>query len=299
MEDTRTIYLHTPEETFSSDPSDNGYQYLDLSDFDNLNPTRGTVVAGKGGTVATYEPYEVELTVTFTSREQRAQWIQKNADRVYQISVANTPNHMRVYNKKCAITGFEFLENPYINGVQTKIHLKMFGRWQSSLTKLDINAGEYSGGTKEFTQGGQSPYYYVYDNALAYGLTAYTSEIELDGEQGFVLVSPPNTGLTFTLSSEYNNAILQLESKHPDLITGLSTDFVAYPYTSFVDLSKFSMLDGGTAISYGYIIENTEYPLLYDMINYVDSFPISVGAVNQAGNAASVTVYAYTSQDFI
>jgi len=300
MADTRTIYLLTPETVFCSDPNaNNGTAYLDMSEFDNLNPTRGTIVAGMAGAVSSYEPYDASIVLTFDSREARAAWIQENGDRVYQIAVANTLNQARVYNKKCAITSFEFLENSYINGIQTKITLKLFGKWQSSLTKLQLNTGIYSGGTKEYSAGGGSPFAYTYDSNLAYGSTAYTSAINLDGEHGFVIVAPAVAGLTLALTSDYNGRLFQIESKYADLITGLSTDFVAYPYTATDNVTMFSMLQGGTVMTYGWNVELDELPYLYDMFNNVNNFPISVGAINQSSNGVPVSVYAYTTQDFI
>ena len=302
MSDTRTIYLLTPETVFCSDPGASNFAYLDMSEFDNLNPTRGTVVAGKAGALSTYEPYDATITLTFQSREARAEWIQNNADRVYQIAVANTINQSRVYNKSCAITSFEFLENEFINGIQTKLTLKMFGKWQSSLTRLDINAGTYSGGSKSYTVQTAPTHYewsYVYDDALAYGSTVYTSAIDLQGEHAFVMKSEAGSGLTLTLKSDYNGRTFQLESLWPDLITGLSTDFVAYPDNVLEDPSIFSMLNAGTVATYGWNIEQNEFPFLYDMLNNADKFPISVGATNQAGNAVPIRVYAYTKQDFI
>lgn len=300
MGDTRTIYLLTPETVFCSDPNvNNGMVYLDMSEFDNLNPTRGTIVAGMAGAVSSYEAYDASIVLTFDSREARAAWIQENGDRVYQIAVANTLNQSRVYNKKCAITSFEFLENSYINGIQTKITLKLFGKWQSSLSKLELNTGVYSGGTKEYTTGDYSPFTYVYDSNLAYGTTAYITAINLDGEHGFVMVAPAGSGLTLTLKSDYNGKLFQIESKHHNLITGLSSEFVAYPFTATNGITRFSMLQGGTVMTYGWNIELDELPYLYDMFNNVNDFPISVGAINQASNSVPIAAYAYTTQDFI
>ena len=524
MSDTRTIYLLTQDDIYCSDPqikqsSDLPLTYLDMSEFDNLNPTRGTVVSGLAGAVSTYEPYEATVTLTFKNREERAEWIQKNSEQVYQIAVANTINQNRVYNKKCAITSFEFVENPYTNGIQTVLTLKLFGKWQSSLTEIEINSGTYSGGTKSYSvdapvreigegvsgvagepeEDGRVPYthtawswssdgtdrftiqypgenllldsdiirigtgdnfgdlgpagtakidlfnsfrgktitisfdvewsnwsnsedfnnrlgaewhlyfydgsdYYIrvweaisqesqskhrysttvtvpdkeitlveegslynqsnaaatightkievgntptawtpapeedpvnayplyrgeytdyteadstdpsvytwgtprvkktyaYDSKLRYGITHYVSAIKLDGEHGFVLATKPrNGGLTVNLQSDYNGHQFALESNWPNLITGLSSEFVAYPYTSFTAIDRFTMLAGGTVTSYGWNIENNEMPYLYEMFNNVEKYPVSVGAVDQNGTLVPIHVYTYTAQDFI
>lgn len=317
-----------------------------MSDFDNLNPTRGTVVSGLAGAVSTYEPYDATITLTFKNRQERAEWIQKNSEQVYQIAVANTINQKRVYNKKCAITSFEFVENPYTNGIQTVLTLKLFGKWQSSLTEIEINSETYSGGTKSYSvdvpireidegasgvagepeEDGRVPYThtayswsadgtdptdytwstprvkksYAYDSELRYGVAHYVSAIKLGGEHGFLLTTKPrNGGLTVNLKSDYNGHQFALESKRPNLITGLSSNFVSYPYTSFTALDQFTMLDGGTVTSYGWNIENNEMPYLYEMFNNVEKYPISVGAVDQNGALVPIHVYTYTAQDFI
>ena len=514
MSDTRTIYLLTKDNIYCSDPkikqsTDFPVTYLDMSDFDNLNPTRGTVVSGLAGAVSTYEPYDATITLTFKNRQERAEWIQKNSEQVYQIAVANTISQNRVYNKKCAITSFEFVENPYTNGIQTVLTIKLFGKWQSSLTEIEINSGTYSGGTKFYSvdvpireigenasgvagepeEDGRVPYthtawswssdgkdrfttsypgenllansagpfkpigpgttdnYQVYSNAtihlvqgeiytisgktngifsslhdgitesdrtvlwfggqdmwvivssdttgttgtsfvwvaatgtynirvntyhpastntiyaenikvesgkvatiytpapsedpanaypvyrgeytdyteadstdpsvynwgtprvkktyaynseLKYGVTHYVSAIKLEGERGFVLATKPrNGGLTVNLQSKYNGHQFALESNWPSLITGLSSDFVAYPFTSFIALNRFTMLAGGTVTSYGWNIENNEIPYLYEMFNNVEKYPVSVGAVDQNGTVIPIHVYTYTAQDFI
>lgn len=519
-----------------------------MSEFDKLNPTRGTVVSGLAGAVSTYEPYDATITLTFKNRQERAEWIQKNSEQVYQIAVANTINQNRVYNKKCAITSFEFVENPYTNGIQTVLTLKLFGKWQSSLKEIEINSGTYSGGTKSYyvdvpvreigegTSGvagepeedGRVPYThtawswssdgkdrftaayprenvlkntksfaikenalsgikltdqtynglpvgqivntggdsakpwgggyvegyrpdfykiptdtdyavgfyakasvdkliifnyfygpntvisaqsstdssntddgsvsitlttewkwywikwhqtpptsmksvifgrlmgdkigtvfmtpvvmvagtkvpeiytpaptedplnayptyrgeytdyteadshdqsvytwgtprvkksYAYDSGLRYGVTHYVSAIKLNGERGFVLETEPrNGGLTVNLQSDYNGHQFALESNWPNLITGLSSEFVAYPYTSFTTLDRFTMLAGGTVTSYGWNIENNEMPYLYEVFNNVEKYPVSVGAVDQNGTLVPIHVYTYTAQDFI
>lgn len=300
MSDTRTFYLLTPDKIFCSDPNPiANTTYLDMSEEDDLNPTRGTIVAGMAGAVSSYEPYEIAMLLTFDSREQRAEWVQKYSEQVYQIAVSNTLNQNRVYNKKCAIVSFEFLENSYINGIQTKLTLKLFGKWQSSLTELEINTGVYSGGTKEYTRGDVSPHYYVYDSALAYGSTTYTSKIELETEAGFVMIAPSGSGLTLTMTSAYNGHLFQIESRYANTITGLSTDFVAYPSTATSGIDMFKMLDGGTVMTYGWNVEMEELPYLYDMFNHAQDYPISVGAINQTGVSVPVAVYIYTTQDFI
>ena len=527
MSDTRTIYLLTKDNIYCSDPkikqsTDFPVTYLDMSEFDNLNPTRGTVVSGLAGAVSTYEPYDATITLTFNNRQERAEWIQKNSEQVYQIAVANTINQKRVYNKKCAITSFEFVENPYTNGIQTVLTIKLFGKWQSSLTEIEINSGTYSGGTKSYSvdvhvpiriretgedasgvagepeEDGRVPYThtawswsndgkdrftvaypgenifanssnfgfswalsgkpvvvegskvqggdvvllpengygdnslintfsttlpggtslnfsflaradvagtklhaelfggggmvnqtlttewvrytstgpldgwyhsiyfwgvgagkiymalpklstgdvsiwtpapsedpvnaypvyrgeytdytatdstdpsvynwgtprvkktYAYNSELKYGVTHYVSAIKLEGERGFVLATKPrNGGLTVNLQSKYNGHQFALESNWPSLITGLSSDFVAYPFTSFTALDQFTMLAGGTVTSYGWNIENNEMPYLYEMFNNVEKYPVSVGAVDQNGTVIPIHVYTYTAQDFI
>lgn len=300
MSDTRTLFLFTSNGTgFVSDPRYTGnldVSYLDMSEVDELNPTRGAIMNGQAGAISTVEPYDVKFVLTFKDRESRASWIQANADRVNQLSVANTINQDKLYNKRAVLTYFQFTENKYINGVQAEITLKLFGRWQSSLVHKIINKNTYSGGTKSYTTGNG----YKYDDQLRYGSTSYSSELGLNGESGFVLRATAGGELTLTISSgKYPGRTIELESRYADIITGFSSDYVAYPVDSFKGLAANSILDGGTTVSYGWEIAAADMPFLYDILNHMDTYPISLGAVNGANVPVPVTVYAYSTADFI
>lgn len=459
MADTRTIFLLSDKNIYCSDPKlNNEATYLDLSDFDSLNPTLDLSVAGNA-MVSSYQPYEVSMTATFNTRSERATWIQTNAGRIKQIAVANTSDQGRVWNKKAALTGVEFIENTYVNGVQTVLKFKLFGKWQSTLTEIPIASGVYSGGTKQYADTGYPdytnytdknlinntktlrgnnifssnisdagttddgfrytkssvawasirialntvpdwtvgekytysldikntgtntvgiriygdinehtkkltdvppdnewhryshavtakgnieplrfepetastngeifmkapklefgevskpewrpsqldldsglyvPYAYQYNNELRYGSTVYTSALDLGNETGFVVVATRGAGLSINIKG--GDTLLTLESSYSDLITGFSSEYVAYPYTAFDNLTKFTILEGGTLLTYGLNIEPQEMPILYDLLNNADTTPLTIGALNQLGKPVPVKVYGYTQQDFI
>lgn len=298
MADTRTIFLLSDKNIYCSDPNlnENGNIYLDLSDFDSLNPTLDLSVAGNA-MVSSYQPYEVSMTATFKGRGERAEWVQKNAGKIRQIAVANTSNQNRLWNKKAALTGVEFVENPYVNGVQSVLKFKLFGKWQSTLTEIPTLSGVYSGGTKSYSLGETSPNYYVYNSELRYGSTAYTSALDLGQETGFVVVATRGAGLSINIQG--GDTLLTLESGYSELVTGFSSEYVAYPYTAFNNLDKFTILEGGTLLTYGWNIEPQEMPVLYDLLNNSDTTPLAIGALNQLGKPVPVNVYGYTQQDFI
>lgn len=154
MADTRTIYLHTGIETFSSDPSDSQFLYLDMSDYDNLNPQYQSTIKLSSGVAGIYESTKAKITLTFkgenSGRDARADWVNKYAERINKISVNTTENKSAVFNKSAVVSEVEFIDTPYIDGAQVIIEVTMFGRWQSALTVLDTVSEKYEGGTKTY-----------------------------------------------------------------------------------------------------------------------------------------------------
>lgn len=154
MADTRTIYLHTGIETFSSDPSDSQYMYLDMSDYDNLNPQYQSTIKLSSGVAGIYESTKAKITLTFkgenSGRDARADWVNKYAERINKISVNTTENKSAVFNKSATVSEVEFIDTPYIDGAQVIIEVTMFGRWQSALTVLDTISEKYEGGNKAY-----------------------------------------------------------------------------------------------------------------------------------------------------
>ena len=156
MSDTRTIYLKNNDGTiYSSDPSNRGYEYLNISDFDSLNPSENSIFTSATNTSLMYSSYDVKLVLTFVSdydngRQDRAEWIAKNQNSINQISVANTNNPDLIFSKQAKIKTINFIENPYINGVQAELTLELAGRWQSSVQRTSAMVYPYTGGTKKY-----------------------------------------------------------------------------------------------------------------------------------------------------
>lgn len=168
MADTRTIYLHTGIETFSSDPSDLQFLYLDMSDYDNLNPQYQSTIKLSSGVAGIYESTKAKITLTFkgenSGRDARADWVNKYAERINKISVNTTENKSAVFNKSATVSEVEFIDTPYIDGAQVIIEVTMFGRWQSALTILETVSEKYEGGNKTYL--GKYPDYNKNTNLL-------------------------------------------------------------------------------------------------------------------------------------
>ena len=189
MSDTRTIYLKNNKGTiYSSDPSNVGYEYLNISDFDSLNPSENSIFTSASNTSLMYSSYDVKLVLTFISdydngRQARADWIAKNQNSINQISVANTNNQNLIFSKQAKIKTIDFIENPYLNGVQAELTLELAGRWQSSVNRTSATVYPYTGGTKKYTY-----HYstldrsllvnrnYVVNSAFSNGFTSWTNE---------------------------------------------------------------------------------------------------------------------------
>lgn len=154
MADTRTIYLHTDDTIFTSDPTDTDYTYLDMSEYDSLNPKYSSTIRVQEGVIGVYNDYDVKITLTFTGRnsgrDERADWVNKYGHNVKQISVATTPTKSYVFNKSATVSSIEMIDTEYVNGAQVVINLTLFGRWQSSLNWQQTYTEDYSGGIKKY-----------------------------------------------------------------------------------------------------------------------------------------------------
>ena len=152
--DTRTIYLHTNDTIFTSDPADTDYTYLDMSDYDSLNPEYSSTVRVQDGVIGVYDDYNVKITLTFTGRnsgrDERAEWVNKYGHNIKQISVATTPTKSYVFNKSATVSSIEMIDTEFVNGAMVVVTLTLFGRWQSSLNWQQTHTEEYSGGTKKY-----------------------------------------------------------------------------------------------------------------------------------------------------
>lgn len=156
MSDTRTIYLKNNDGTiYSSDPSTKGYVYLNMSDFDSLNPSDNSIFTSASNTSLLYSSYDVKLVLTFMSdydngRQSRAEWVARNQNSITQISVANTNNPDLIFSKQAKMKTIDFVENPYVNGAQAELTLELAGRWQSSVQRTSATVYPYTGGTKKY-----------------------------------------------------------------------------------------------------------------------------------------------------
>lgn len=192
MSDTRTIYLHTGIETFTSDPTETEYLYLDMSDYDSLNPEYESTIKLSGGVTGIYESTKAKIILTFegvnSGRDARAEWVNNYAQRINKISVSSTSNKANVFNKSASVSHVEFIDTEYTNGVQVSIEVTMFGRWQSTLSILDTVTETYTGGTKSYSQ---APV--VFDNMLSQlgrttGYSLASGEVLADYSSDFISV---------------------------------------------------------------------------------------------------------------
>lgn len=201
MADTRTIYLHTDDTIFTSDPTDTDYTYLDMSEYDSLNPEYSSTIRVQDGVIGVYDDYNVKITLTFTGRnsgrDERADWVNKYGHKVKKISVATTPTKSYVFNKSATVSSIEMIDTEFVNGAIVVINLTLFGRWQSSLNWQQTHTEEYSGGTKKYYMMYKTPDYT--DTALtnyAYTDAALVGNVNLTVSDG---VQVTDTTATFNV----------------------------------------------------------------------------------------------------
>ena len=253
MADTRTIYLHTGIETFSSDPSDLQYMYLDMSDYDNLNPQYQSTIKLSSGVAGIYESTKAKITLTFkgenSGRDARADWVNKYAERINKISVNTTENKSAVFNKSATVSEVEFIDTPYIDGAQVIIEVTMFGRWQSALTVLETVSEKYEGGNKTYLgmyyQGADElPRNYItnsnfYDGFNSWG-TNSTWSIDSDSDYRFIQskTGGPETLLVHDFNlNEGDPVVISFYAKSPVAGTVLHSELWGSKYAIDVSLT--------------------------------------------------------------
>jgi len=324
MADTRTIYLHTADTTFSSDPADTNYTYLDMSDYDSLNPTYSSTVKVSGGVVGIYDDYTSKITLTFegqnSGRDERADWVNKYAHNIKQISVATTPNKDMLFNKRCAVSSIEMIDTNYLNGSQVEIEITMFGRWQSSLLSQPTVTEEYDGGTKvyyrhfDMTSSGLVGSAYVgfakvgdtkqptdrsYRYNYQYGKTTTLNQLILDPDKNrFIIAIDPNyVNGTITLSNgKYS---VKISSTNLTNTNGISSDLITYSTGDFDDILPFTLLQSGYVASTVWDNISENYAKLYSIINTINTTPADINVSNDAGQHVPFTLLVYSIQDFI
>lgn len=289
MSDTRTIYLKNNEGTiYSSDPSNVGSEYLDMSGFDSLNPSENSIFTSVTNISLMYSSYDVKLVLTFMSdydngRQARAQWIAKNQNSINQISVANTNNQDLIFSKQAKIKTIDFVENPYVNGVQAELTLELAGRWQSSVQRTSATVYPYNGGTKKYT------YQYNYK----YGYQIITDEVKTDGYNGFIINIPSQTTPVNVTLTAPNGLFATLTTSQTNVPLQISSDMIGYSLDNF---DAFTLLSKGFPASKYWDNLLSVYSTIQTILN---ANTVTVSVASGTGSSIPFEFYLYKLQDLI
>lgn len=289
MSDTRTIYLKNNEGTiYSSDPSTVGSEYLDMSGFDSLNPSENSIFTSVTNISLMYSSYDVKLVLTFMSdydngRQARAQWIAKNQTSINQISVANTNNQDLIFSKQAKIKTIDFVENPYVNGVQAELTLELAGRWQSSVKRTSATVHPYRGGTKKYT------YQYNYK----YGYQIITDEVKTDGYNGFIINIPSQTTPVNVTLTAPNGLYATLTTSQTNVPLQISSDMIGYSLDNF---DTFTLLNKGFPASKYWDNLLSVYSTIQTILN---ANTVTVSVASGTGISIPFEFYLYKLQDLI
>jgi hypothetical protein len=289
MSDTRTIYLKNNEGTiYSSDPSTVGSEYLDMSGFDSLNPSENSIFTSETNISLMYSSYDVKLVLTFMSdydngRQARAQWIAKNQTSINQISVANTKNQDLIFSKQAKIKTIDFVENPYVNGVQAELTLELAGRWQSSVKRTSATVYPYRGGTKKYT------YQYNYK----YGYQIITDEVKTDGYNGFIINIPSQTTPVNVTLTAPNGLYATLTTSQTNVPLQISSDMIGYSLDNF---DTFTLLNKGFPASKYWDNLLSVYSTIQTILN---ANTVTVSVASGTGSSIPFEFYLYKLQDLI
>lgn len=289
MSDTRTIYLKNNEGTiYSSDPSNVGSEYLDMSGFDSLNPSENSIFTSATNISLMYSSYDVKLVLTFMSdydngRQARAQWIAKNQNSINQISVANTNNQDLIFSKQAKIKTIDFVENPYVNGVQAELTLELAGRWQSSVQRTSATVYPYTGGTKKYT------YQYNYK----YGYQIITDEVKTDGYNGFIINIPSQTTPVNVTLTAPNGLSATIKTSQTNVPLQISSDMIGYSLDNF---DTFTLLNKGFPASKYWDNLLSVYSTIQTILN---ANTVTVSVASGTGSSIPFEFYLYKLQDLI
>ena len=332
MADTRTIYLHTADTTFSSDPSDTGYKYLDMSDYDSLNPEYSSTVRLSGGVIGLYGDYSVKITLTFegenSGRDERADWVNSYSQDINKISVATTPDKSKTFNKACAVSSIEMVDTNYLNGAQVIIAVTLFGRWQSALSYRPTLTETYIGGTKKYYQllrtveesssalvnsayvglakvGDETipaevtkpSNTYKYD--YQYGSSTILNQLSLPIDKNrFIIAIEPNY-LKGSIKLSNTKYTAEISSSNLSATNGISSDFITYSTGDFDNVSQFTLLQSGYVASTVWDNISDQYAVLYSIMNTINNDPANISVTNEVGQHIPFSLYVYSIQDFI
>lgn len=289
MSDTRTIYLKNNEGTiYSSDPSNVGSEYLDMSGFDSLNPSENSIFTSATNISLMYSSYDVKLVLTFMSdydngRQARAQWIAKNQNSINQISVANTNNQDLIFSKQAKIKTIDFVENHYVNGVQAELTLELAGRWQSSVQRTSATVYPYTGGTKKYT------YQYNYK----YGYQIITDEVKTDGYNGFIINIPSQTTPVNVTLTAPNGLSATIKTSQTNVPLQISSDMIGYSLDNF---DTFTLLNKGFPASKYWDNLLSVYSTIQTILN---ANTVTVSVASGTGSSIPFEFYLYKLQDLI
>lgn len=332
MADTRTIYLHTADTTFSSDPSDTGYKYLDMSDYDSLNPEYSSTVRLSGGVIGMYGDYSVKITLTFegenSGRDERADWVNSYSQDINKISVATTPDKSKTFNKACAVSSIEMVDTSYLNGAQVIITVTLFGRWQSALSYRPTLTETYIGGTKKYHQllrtvaksssalvgsahvglakvgdetipgyGTKPSNTYKYN--YKYGVSTILNQLTLPIDKNrFIIAIEPNY-LKGSIKLSNTQYTAEISSSNLSSTNGISSDFITYSTGNFDNVSQFTLLQSGYVASTVWDNISDQYAVLYSIMNTINHDPANISVTNEVGQHIPFSLYVYSIQDFI
>lgn len=332
MADTRTIYLHTADTTFSSDPSDTGYKYLDMSDYDSLNPEYSSTVRLSGGVIGMYGDYSVKITLTFegenSGRDERADWVNSYSQDINKISVATTPDKSKTFNKACAVSSIEMVDTSYLNGAQVIITVTLFGRWQSALSYRPTLTETYIGGTKKYHQllrtvaksssalvgsahvglakvgdetipGYETKPSNTYKYNYKYGVSTILNQLTLPIDKNrFIIAIEPNY-LKGSIKLSNTQYTAEISSSNLSSTNGISSDFITYSTGDFDNVSQFTLLQSGYVASTVWDNISDQYAVLYSIMNTINHDPANISVTNEVGQHIPFSLYVYSIQDFI
>lgn len=225
MADTRFIYLQTntgDTYTNNEDPSKYRYKKLVAVDYENLNgeieDTGFTTGLGNTSNVILFKPHTVKMSLIFGSRVERSAFIPTlpmiNKLGYSDLFINDDEDKAFTWWADILVSGYENVENPYINGYEQTITLTIKSPWRKVANLINTGTVEVAKGTKVYNKA-----YNYRSNGYSYG--GFAIEVTTFS------ITP---GKVYNLKVPEGTAIIRMYDTDP--ITNLSRLIVELPLDS-------------------------------------------------------------------
>lgn len=222
MADTRFIYLQTntgDTYTNNEDPTNYRYKKLVAVDYENLNgeieDTGFTTGLGNTSSVILFKPHTVKMSLIFDSRADRSAFVPVlpmiNKIGYSDLFINEDEDEAFTWWADILVSGYENVENPYINGYEQQITVTIKSPWRKVANLVNTGSVEVAKGNKVYNLA-----YGYRANGYAYG--AFSIEVtnfSITPGKVYNLVVPDGTAVIRMFDTDPTTGLARLVVELP------------------------------------------------------------------------------------